>query len=432
MAPARWWGFVGDHAHRPPLDPDESSDHTDTELLADLEHRALIGKGVDDLPHVVKTQPVLRHGVAQWPLVMRLPIGDRALEVGEVLLGDFDCLLLVLHRDVHYPVWDLEGHRPDLLWRVDAKPTPFDHRRAAHRDGRCLGGDDDVTAGHQRRVAGEGPAVDDGDHRHQPTELREGGEGVGVEGHSGPHVVVARTAAATLTEEDERESEPFGELVHPVLLVVVSPALGAGQHRIVVVHHDGPRALVVEEVAVDRASAGDETVGGRLPAQRLHVVALVLARDDQRPVLLERARVDELGDVLSRHAEAAGTALRDRLLAVLVVDVRAALVELLEVATDVVGVDLLGSLELANVDLRLLDEHDRVALANHVTHRHRHHPDDAVAVGGDRVLHLHRFENRDLLAPADLVVRGDVERNQGALNRATSPTEPSGPSCNPS
>ena len=41
-----------------------------------------------------------------------------------------------------------------------------------------------------------------------------------------------------------------------------------------------------------------------------------------------------------------------------------------------------------------------------------------MAVDGDDVLHLHRFEDCDRLAFADRVVGGDVERDQGALNRS--------------
>ena len=40
---------------------------------------------------------------------------QRTLKVREILLGDMDCLGIVVHQHVYHPVFGLEVHRPDLL-----------------------------------------------------------------------------------------------------------------------------------------------------------------------------------------------------------------------------------------------------------------------------------------------------------------------------
>ena len=74
-------------------------------------------------------------------------------------------------------------------------------------------------------------------------------------------------------------------------------------------------------------------------AQRLDVVALVLPRDDQRPVLLERARIDQLVDVLARHSIAGLPPPRDGLGPVLVERERVPRDVLAQIGPDVVGVE---------------------------------------------------------------------------------------------
>ena len=63
----------------------------------------------------------------------------------------------------------------------------------------------------------------------------------GVEAGHRLHVDVARPAAAALGEEDQRDALLLDDLEQPVLLVMVGLALGAGQHRVVVVR-DGDAA----------------------------------------------------------------------------------------------------------------------------------------------------------------------------------------------
>ena len=409
--------IVGDHAHGPAFDADEGGDDADAELLADLQHRARVGDGVDDVLHVVEAQAVLGDDVAQAALVGRLPVLDRALEVGQVLLGHFHGVLLVLGEQVDDAVRHLEGHRAHLFGRVDAEAPALDHGGTAHGDGGALGGDDDVAAGDQGGVAGEGAPVDDRDQRHEARELRELREGVGVEGDARSAAVVAGASAAAFPEEDQRNAETVRQLEHAILLVVVAAPLGSREHGVVVVHEHRARGFFAEERGVDRADAGDQAVRRGVPAQRLHVVAAVLAGDDQRPVFLERTLVHELGDVLPRHAVAARIALGDGLGAVLVVDVGVAFVGLLEVRADVVEVLFLGHGHRVDADLGFFDEDDRVALAHHVAFGKSDLADDAVAVRGDDVLHLHGLHDGDLLAFADLVAGGDVEGHDRALDR---------------
>ena len=61
-------------------------------------------------------------------------------------------------------------------------------------------------------------------------------------------VGVARAPAAALGEEHDRQPQALGELEQPVLLPVVLQALRAGEHRVVVRHHDAARPRRPEEV----------------------------------------------------------------------------------------------------------------------------------------------------------------------------------------
>ena len=229
-----------------------------------------------------------------------------------------------------------------------------------------------------------------------------------------------------LPEQHHRDAEAVREFEHPVLLVVVATALRPGEDRVVVVHHHRPRLLLVEQLAVDRADPGDQAVRRGVPAQFLHVVAPVLACNDQRPVLLERPGVHELVDVLAGHPVTAGVAFLHRLGPVLVQGVGVAFVQLLQVGTDVVRIELLRRRRAPAAHRRLLDEDDRVALAHHVAGRHGDPAHDAVAVGGNDVLHLHRLDHRHLLTLPDLVVHRHIHRDDGALHGRTETDRPLG------
>ena len=86
---------------------------------------------------------------------------------------------------------------------------------------------------------------------------------------------------------------------------MVAHALRAREDHVVVGHdHAAP--------AVDLADAADEPVGGRARDQLLARAPALLRGEQQRPVLDERAVVDEVGEVLARGALAALVAARDR------------------------------------------------------------------------------------------------------------------------
>ena len=68
-------------------------------------------------------------------------------------------------------------------------------------------------------------------------------------------------AAAAPFREEHHGQGALRQLDEPILLDVIHGALGTGQHRIVVAHHDGATAVGVEEVAVDDAMARHHPVG---------------------------------------------------------------------------------------------------------------------------------------------------------------------------
>ena len=152
---------------------------------------------------------------------------------------------------------------PIVLRREHAEPAALDHRRAAHPDVRVRGGDHHVAAAEQRGVAGEAAARRDADERHQPAQRGEVWKARQSRPETPVRVGVAGPPAAALGEEHDRQAEPLGQLEHAVLLAVVLHALRAGEHRVVVGHHDALRGWPVEAIAVDAADAGDQAVGRR-------------------------------------------------------------------------------------------------------------------------------------------------------------------------
>src|SRR5581483_1451197 len=159
---------------------------------------------------------------------------------------------------------------------------------------------DDVGTGDQRRIAGEAATVNHRNHRHQARQLRKGGECPGVDCYPRTSMIVAGPATSSLAKEYKRQTEAVTELEDAILLIVVAATLCAGKHRIVIVDQRRTRPRFVKEVAINRAGAGDDAVAWRVPPQLLHRVALVLARHDQRPVFVERTRIDQACDVFAR------------------------------------------------------------------------------------------------------------------------------------
>ena len=135
---------------------------------------------------------------------------------------------------VDHAVARLHLQRADLVGVDLAEAAALDHRRAAHAERDVLGGDDQVRAAGEHRVAGEAAAGDDGDPRHQAREPRPEREGARVERRDDRVVGVARPPSAALGEEHGRQPHPLDQLEEAVLLAVAERALGPGEHRVVV------------------------------------------------------------------------------------------------------------------------------------------------------------------------------------------------------
>ena len=154
----------------------------------------------------------------------------------------------------------LDGDRPDRVGLEAAQAAALDHRRTAHPERRGLGGDDQVGAAGEDRVAGEAAPGDDRDPRHDAREPAPEREGAGVERRDDGVVGVAGAPAATLGEEHRRQAHPLDQLEQPVLLAMADRPLGPGEHRVVVGEHRAGGALA-EQLAVDPRGAGDQPVG---------------------------------------------------------------------------------------------------------------------------------------------------------------------------
>ena len=212
------------------------------------------------------------------------------LEVREVLLGQADCVGLVVRFHVDHAVEDLDVPRADLLGCKGPEAAPLDHRRTPHADVGVGSGDDHVAAAQEGRIPGEAAPRDDAHQRHQAAQPPEESEGLGVEARDHRRVGIARSTTTPFGEEDDGQPQPFDQREEPVLLAVVHLALGAGQHRVVVGEHGGAGVRIVEVVAVDAPDPGDQAVGWGVVDEIVEVAPRPLCRHDQRSVLLEALR----------------------------------------------------------------------------------------------------------------------------------------------
>ena len=88
-------------------------------------------------------------------LIGASPVGERPLEIRQVLLRVAHGLRVVLRQDVDHPLPRVHRRRPDILGLYRAQPGALDHHRAAHTNCRVLCRDHDIAATEQRGVAGE-------------------------------------------------------------------------------------------------------------------------------------------------------------------------------------------------------------------------------------------------------------------------------------
>ncbi len=177
------------------------------------------------------------------------------------------------------------------------EPAAGDHRRTGHPEVGVRGGDPQVGTAGDHGVAREAAAGHDGDPRHDALQLAPQREGADVERGDQREVDVAGSPAAALGEEHRRQAHPADDLEEPVGLAVAAHALGAG-HDEVVVGENRARD------AVDGRRTPDDAVGRGLHDELGERPALLLGGGDEAPVLHERARVDEVGDVLPRRPPA--------------------------------------------------------------------------------------------------------------------------------
>ena len=400
---------VGHHADRAALHTSECRHHPQPEVAPQLQHAARVEQAADDGMHVVRPLAVLRDHMAQLALVGALPRLGRALEVAEVLLGDGDRLCLILHHDVHHAVGPLYVDRPDDRRLEHAQATALDHRRAAHPDVAVLRGDDHVAAAEDCRVAGEAVAGVHTDHRHAAGELGPVHERQAVQPADADHVRVARPAPAALGEEHDGRVHLLGQLEQAVLLAVVLPALGAGEHGVVVGHGD-------HRLAVHRAEAADHPVARGAGDEVLQAAAAALRGDDHRPVLHERAVVHQVVHVLAGGAAADLAPPGDGIGAGGVQPDLVAGHHLRQVVTDVGRVLHRRGHHFGHLHHTGLQAGHPRAFHHGVPRLHQQFGNSAVRRRVDGVVHLHRLDQHQLLTGTHLLTGGDVDGDDGALH----------------
>ena len=296
---------VGDHPDGPALDPGKRGHHLAGEARPQERHRTLVGQRLDDRADIVGTPGALRNHCAQSYLVGGGARRGRTLEVSQQLLGDGDGVLFVGDDHVDHPVGLLHRDGADLVGVDVAEPAAGDHGRTAHPDRGVVGGHDEVRAPRDDGIARETAALDDRDPRHHTRQLRPQLECPGIERRDGGIVRVARPAAATFGEEDGGQPHPFDQIEEAVLLAVPEETLSPGEHGVVVGQHRAG-AAVAEKITVDPRGARHQPVGGCPRDQVIELAAEPLGGDGEPAVFDERARVDEVVDVLAGGASVRG------------------------------------------------------------------------------------------------------------------------------
>ncbi len=122
----------------------------------------------------------------------------------------------------------------------------------------------------------------------------------GVELDEAAVVVIAGPATAPFRKQHQRHAPVLGDIEDLVGLPVVVNALCSGEDGVVVGHHGDAGGGGVEHVPVHAADAGDEAIGRAAGQQIVESPPMTLRRDDQGAVLDERARVDQVIDILAR------------------------------------------------------------------------------------------------------------------------------------
>ena len=68
---------------------------------------------------------------------------------------------------------------------------------------------------------------------------------------------------------------------------MVSAALGSCQYRVVIMNHHRRGSFIAEKICIDSAGSADKAIRRCALAQSLHIMALMLTSNHQRPVLFK-------------------------------------------------------------------------------------------------------------------------------------------------
>ena len=260
----------------------------------------------------------------------------------------------------------------------------------------------------------------DADHRHQAGERGELAEGVVVQAGDDGHVNVTRTPAAALGEQHHRQLELVRQRQHAVLLVVVAPALGAGEYGVVVGHDHAARLLGAKLAGIDRAYTSHHAVGRRVGDQVIRLAPTGLRGHGQRAVFDEAAvglQVAQRSDVFACRAPALSMALGHRRRAVHVQREGLTLQHAAQVGAHMVRVDRRRFHRGNGLVGDGTQTHQYLAFAQVGAGLSTQFQHPARRVGQQQVLHLHGFEHGDLKTRRYHVTNGDVPLHQPGRHR---------------
>jgi len=137
----------------------------------------------------------------------------------------------------------------------------------------------------------------------------------------------------------------------------------------------------------------------------------------QWTVLDKGAGVAEVVDIFASSALSGLAPARDCVGSRRVESKRVTIDHLSEVGTDAIQIYLASLGLVRRLDVRLLDEGQRMSFEDRVSFGNRDEPHDSTLVGDDDVLHFHRFHHKQLLPAMHAVAFAHVDGNDRALHR---------------
>ena len=170
-----------------------------------------------------------------------------------------------------------------------------------------------------------------------------------------------------------------------------------------------------ELVGVHGGDARDQAIGRRVPDEVIELASAALGGDRQRSVFDERALIDQLRDVFPRRALIGLAPALDRGGTVLVERDGVAGDEIGKIGADMVEIDGGFLFHLVALDLGGLEKQNRLAVHQGRAARGGDLRDLAAVRSCHQVLHLHRFEDGDLLPRTHQIPFRDLDGDDGAL-----------------